>query len=65
MPCTLIIHNNSLMLRIGVRTYPLAPFLRERGNQGSPLRVGEGSGEGSNTHNAAHAAHTCVTSDPN
>ena len=29
-------------------TYPLAPFLRGRGNQGSPPRVGEGSGEGSN-----------------
>ena len=31
------------------KTYPLAPFLRGRGNQGSPLRVGEGSGEGSKT----------------
>ena len=39
------------MLRI-VRTYPLAPFLRGRGNQGSPLRVGEGSGEGSNSFKA-------------
>ena len=49
-------------VRHGCGTYPLAPFLRGRGNQGSPLRVGEGPGEGSNRHNEAEAAHTCVTS---
>ena len=53
---------NELMLRTGVRTYPLAPFLRGRGNQGSPLRVGEGSGEGSKRHREAEISHTCVTS---
>ena len=36
----------------GYRTYPLAPFLRGRGNQGSPLRIGEGSGEGLNSFKA-------------
>ena len=29
-------------------TYPLTPFLRGRGNQISPPRVGEGSGRGQN-----------------
>ena len=38
-------------------TYPLAPFLRGRGNQGSPSRGGEGPGEGSKTqHDALYRA---------
>ena len=51
------------MFRCG--TYPLAPFLRGRGNQGSPSRVGEGPGEGSKTqHDALHRAFRQNSTEP-
>ena len=47
------------------RTYPLAPFLGGRGNQGSPSRVGEGPGEGSKTqHDALHRAFRQNSREP-
>ena len=56
-----LVHYNITAVTQRCGTYPLAPFLRGRGNQGSPLRVGEGS---KTQHDALHHAFRQNSREP-